>query len=137
MKILGQRKYIQRFAVFGAVLVGVLGFSLLSPAHQASALTANQQAVCDSIGSTDCGTTNTNGGTNVNTLIRTTINLFSAVVGIVAVIMILVSGFKYITAAGDAAKVTSAKSTLVYALVGLVIVALAQAIVKFVLSKTT
>ena len=133
--MLGQRKYIQRFAVFGAVLIGLFGFVLLT-VQPALAITANQKAVCDSIGSTDCGTTNTNGGTDVNGLIRTAINLFSGVVGVVAVIMIVSAGFKYITSGGDSAKLTSAKNTLVYALIGIVIVVLSQSIVRFVLTKT-
>ncbi len=133
---------VQKIKLNTILAVGVLLASLAvlvfaHPLAHVSALSANQQAICDSIGSgTDCGAS-TNGGTNVNSVIRTTINLFSGIVGVVAVIMIVVSGFKYITAGGDSAKVTSAKNTLVYALVGLVIVALAQTIVKFVLSKTT
>jgi len=72
----------------------------------------------------------------VNNLITTIINVFSVVVGIVAVIMIIVGGFRYITSGGDSTKVTSAKNTILYAIIGLVIVALAQIIVKFVLNKT-
>jgi hypothetical protein len=56
-------------------------------------------------------------------------------VGVVAVIMFIVGGFRYITSAGDSSKVSSAKNTLVYAIIGLVVVALAQAIVLFVLNK--
>lgn len=68
-------------------------------------------------------------------VIRTIINLFSVIIGIVAVIMIMVAGFKYVTANGDSGNLSSAKNTLIYAIVGLVIVALAQFIVKFVLDK--
>jgi hypothetical protein len=48
--------------------------------------------------------------------------------------MIMVAGFKYITAGGDAGSIGSAKNTLVYAIVGLLIAALAQALVHFVLN---
>ena len=128
-------KLVRTVAALSAVVIAGLGVFALSP-QGAAALSANQQAICDSIGSgTDCGN-NTNGGSDVNSVVKLAINLFSGVVGVVAVIMIMVAGFKYITAAGDSAKVTSAKNTLVYALIGLVVVALAQAIVKFVLTKT-
>lgn len=121
--------------LFVALILSVTMLVALPQAH-ASALTANQQTVCDSIGSgTDCGTSST-GGSDVNKVITTVINLFSAIVGVIAVVMIVMSGFKYITSGGDSAKLTSAKNTLVYALVGLVIVVLSQAIVKFVLTKT-
>lgn len=73
----------------------------------------------------------------VNSTITLALNLFSAVVGIIAVVMIIVGGIKYITSGGDAGNVTSAKNTILYAVIGLVVVALAQVIVKFVLSRFT
>lgn len=76
-------------------------------------------------------------GQKVNKTLATVVNLLSSIVGVIAVIMIIVSGFKYITAAGDANKVASAKSTLIYAIIGLVVVAMAQVIVRFVINKTT
>jgi len=71
-----------------------------------------------------------------NTL-ATIINIISIVVGVVAVIMIILGGFKYITSGGTAEKVTGAKNTILYGLIGLIIVALAQVIVKFVLNQAT
>lgn len=73
----------------------------------------------------------------VNQLIREIITVISVIVGIVAVIMIIVGGFKFITSGGDSGRVTSARQTILYGLVGLVIVALAQVIVRFVLNKAT
>ena len=64
------------------------------------------------------------------------VNIFSFVVGAIAVIMIIYGGFRYITSGGDSGSVGNAKNTLIYAIVGLVIVALAQIIVRVVLSTT-
>jgi cytochrome bd-type quinol oxidase subunit 2 len=80
-------------------------------------------------------------GTNVSssavaTDARAIVNLFSVVVGVVSVIMIIYGGFRYITSGGDSGRVGNAKNTLIYAIVGLVIVALAQLIVHFVLNQT-
>lgn len=75
------------------------------------------------------------GSTEIQGIVDTIINIFSVVVGIVAVIMIIVGGFKYITSGGDSGNITGAKNTIVYAVIGLVIVALAQFIVKFVLER--
>jgi hypothetical protein len=88
---------------------------------------------------TDCAGT---GGADdpsakVNNLIRQIINIFSVIVGIVAVIMIIYGGFKYITSGGDSGNVTGAKNTILYAIIGLIIVALAQFIVRFILQKTS
>lgn len=74
-------------------------------------------------------------GTNFDTTLTTIINLFSIIVGVVAVIMIIAGGFRYVTSGGKEEGVKGAKNTILYALIGLVIVALAQLIVKFVLNK--
>lgn len=73
----------------------------------------------------------------VNSVVSTVINIISVVVGIIAVIMIIVAGFRYVTSGGSEESVKGAKSTILYAVIGLVIVALAQIIVHFVLAKTT
>ena len=75
--------------------------------------------------------------TQINKVIRTIINLLSVIVGVVAVIMIVIGGLRYITSGGSDTGVTSAKNTILYAIIGLVIVALSQFIVRFVLSKST
>ncbi len=72
---------------------------------------------------------------SLNDTIATVINILSIIVGIIAVIMIIIGGFRYITSGGDSTKVTGAKNTILYALIGLVVVALAQIVVRFVLSK--
>lgn len=85
--------------------------------------------------------TDPNGGnsvdaeTKVSEITKQVINIFSWLVGIVSVIMVIVGGFQYVTSGGDSGKVTSAKNTIMYALIGIVIVALAQVMVKFVLGK--
>ncbi|MCA1807365.1 MAG: pilin [Actinobacteria bacterium] len=73
----------------------------------------------------------------VQGIITTTINIFSLVVGVISVIMIIIGGLKYITSGGDSGNVTGAKNTILYAVIGLVVVALAQVIVRFVLNTTT
>ncbi|HLZ15303.1 MAG TPA: pilin [Candidatus Saccharimonadales bacterium] len=73
--------------------------------------------------------------TRINSIITTVINIFSLVVGIVAVVMIVFGGFKYITSGGDSGNISGAKNTILYAIIGLVVVAFAQFIVQFVLNK--
>lgn len=79
----------------------------------------------------------TSGTDKVNTIITTIINIFSILVAIVSVVMIIYGGFRYVTSGGDSGNVSSAKTTIIYAIIGLVIVALAQFIVQFVLDKVT
>lgn len=72
---------------------------------------------------------------HVNNIITTAINIFSIVVGIIAVVMIITGGLKYITSGGNDTNVSGAKNTILYAVIGLVIVAFAQIIVHYVLNK--
>ena len=70
----------------------------------------------------------------VDNLIATIVNILSYIIGVVAVIMIMIGGFKYITSNGDSGGVAGAKSTIVYALVGLAVAVLAQFLVRLVLT---
>lgn len=79
-----------------------------------------------------------NGGniatTGVGTLAKKVVDWLSWAIGIISIIMIIFAGFKYITSGGESSNVSGAKNTLIYAIVGLVLVVLAQVIVKVVLS---
>lgn len=57
------------------------------------------------------------------------------IVGLISVIMLVYGGLRYILSGGDSKKVTDAKNTILYAIIGLIISLLAYAIVKFVLNS--
>ncbi len=86
---------------------------------------------------TGCDSNITTGSSNLNNVITDIVNIFSVIVGVVSVIMIIYGGFRYVTSGGDSGNVSSAKNTIIYAVIGLVVVALAQFIVQFVLDKVT
>ena len=65
---------------------------------------------------------------------RQVTNTILYIVGIIAVIMLIVGGIKYVVSGGDSKKVTDAKNTVLYAIIGLVVCLLAFAIVNFVIS---
>ena len=75
------------------------------------------------------------GGNNLSGSIIGILNGVIAILGIVAVIVIIIGGIGYMTSAGDAGKVKKAKDTILYGLIGLVIVVLSFAIVNFVISN--
>jgi hypothetical protein len=89
-------------------------------------------------GAAGCGNAGNGNGTDAlkNVAARIT-NVFSVIVGIAAVIMIIYGGFRYITSGGDSGRVGSAKNSLIYAIIGLIIVALAQIIVHYVINTAT
>ena len=62
-------------------------------------------------------------------------NVILLIVGIVSVIMLIYGGLRYILSGGDSKKVTDAKNTILYAIIGLIISLLAYAIVNFVLTS--
>jgi len=113
-----------------ALLFSLGTFAAPAFATSASQLQGGVDAAANQSGSGEAVST-------VNNTITSVINIFSVFVGIIAVIMIIVGGYRYITSGGDSTKVTSAKNTLLYAIIGLVIVALAQVIAQFVLNKAT
>lgn len=94
----------------------------------------NKTAVCNGIGLTGSGCDQTN-GPSVDGTVKLAISFLSFIVGIAAVIMVMVGGFKYITSSGDSNNISSAKNTILYAIIGLVVAVLAQIIVRFVLNQ--
>lgn len=115
-----------------AVLVGVL-----VAAQTATAADVFSGACgAGSSGSAVCGKqSSSNPLTGPNGTLRKVTRLIAAIAGVAAVIMILIGGIMYITSGGDAGKVSSAKNTIIYAAVGLVVIATAQAITTFVIGK--
>lgn len=77
------------------------------------------------------------GTDDISDIMTLIVNVISIIVGFISVIMIIWGGMKYVTSGGESNKITSAKNTILYALIGLVIVALAQFIVRFVLKQTS
>lgn len=88
---------------------------------------------CGALGSNSSCTSQPSEGVSLNKVIKSIVNILSLFIGIASVIMIMIGGFNFVTSGGDSSKVTTAKNTIIYAIVGLVIVALAQFIVQFVL----
>lgn len=129
-----------RKILFNLSLVLSLATPIALPAmaHAAEGIQQNLCAGANLDVNTDCnkgGITDQEARDRINRIIRTVINLFSLVVGVVSVIMIIVGGLKYITSGGDSGNVTGAKNTILYAIIGIVIVALSQFIIRFVLTK--
>jgi len=103
------------------------------------ALGANSFAVVDPSAEVGKGVVGAGGdksdtGTALPKLIQDVVNVLLYVIGAVAVIMIVIGGIRYTTSNGDSSQVTSAKNTILYAVVGLVIALLAYAIVNFVVN---
>lgn len=70
-------------------------------------------------------------------IFTTIVNVLLFIIGAVSVVMLIWGGIRYTTSAGNSAAVTSAKNTIMYAIIGLVIAFLAFAVVNWVLGAIT
>lgn len=129
-------KKLQSLLISGVFVLGLAAPLTIVASTSVSAQSGIAENLDDGARRTDPDADQDAGG-QVDNIIVTVINIFSLVVGVIAVIMIIIGGLKYITSAGDSGNVTSAKNTILYAVIGLVIVALAQVIVRFVLERVT
>ena len=73
-------------------------------------------------------------GASLTEIVQSILNWIFGIIGIVAVVMIIIGGFNFMTSAGDPGKVKKGKDTILYGIIGLVVALLAFAIVNFVLN---
>ena len=72
---------------------------------------------------------------NLTELVNNIINTLLFITGMVAVIMIVIGGLRYVTSNGDSNQASQAKNTILYAVIGLVVAIMAYAIVNFVITS--
>ncbi|OIP22675.1 hypothetical protein COX95_01635 [bacterium CG_4_10_14_0_2_um_filter_33_32] len=65
------------------------------------------------------------------TLLTNLINVALALVSTIAVIFIIVGGFQYITSAGNPDNIGRAKTTILYAIIGLILAIISFSIINF------
>ena len=63
------------------------------------------------------------------------VNVMLYIIGAIAVIMIVIGGIRYVTSNGDSGSVKSAKDTILYSVIGLIVAILAYSIVNFVVAS--
>ena len=112
------------------VLTSVLAFSL-----PAFAGTSNTDVWGNDPNGANFQNTTGLGGADLRTTIANVIRLVISFLGIIAVVIILIGGFKWMTAGGSEDKVGEAKKLIIAGIIGLVIILFAFAIASFVLSN--
>ncbi len=126
-------KYIHKILVSAGVAAAIFACVVALAPTQAVYAVTSKEAACQAING-PAGCTATAG--DMTGIITIIVNTMSLIIGVIAVIMIMLAGAKYISSGGDTAKVTAAKNALMYAIIGLVIVALSQFLVRAVLKQT-
>lgn len=121
------------FTGYMAVTSIIGGAQAFADCSSSSGLTSD---ACNGLNQASGGQAN-GGGVSIEHIFSTIVDILSLVVGAVAIIVIVYSGLKYVASGGDANKVGSAKNTLIYALIGLAVAALAQFLVHIVLYQAS
>lgn len=95
------------------------------------------QGTCSDQGqqSPGCNHTSTDPVSGKDGIITKAVQILAILTGVAAVIVIIIGGFNFVTSGGDPQKVSTAKNTILYAVIGLIVAVLAQAVVVLVLSK--
>ncbi len=117
-------------AVFAALILGVGLFGTTMPASAAVNVIKNpsgEQADAAKVVNND------GNQTFQQTMTRVTSTLL-VVLGMIAVIMIVIGGIRYATANGDQSAIKSAKDTILYSVIGIVVAIFAFAIVNFTIA---
>lgn len=112
-------------AIMVSGLIGVPAFAGTSSSVSCPADLPNRELICAS---------STGGESKLINTVSNVLMAIYGIVGILAVVMIVVGGVKYMTSQGDPGKIQSAKNTIMYSIIGLVIVLAAFAITDFILS---
>lgn len=68
-------------------------------------------------------------------MFRVITNVLLFIIGAISVIMLIIGGIRYTVSGGDSAAVKSAKDTILYAIIGIVVAILAYAVVNFVITS--
>ena len=114
------------------MICAVFGVSVLSTASLSGSVSAQVSKGIDTATTSEMKGKSIDGDKG---LIKTVVNVLLWAVGVLSVIMIIFSGFRYITSSGDASKTKSAQSTLIYSVVGLIVAIMAWAIVNMVINR--
>ena len=73
--------------------------------------------------------------TGNDSIINTIANVVALITAVIAVIIIIVAGITMTLSGGDSAKIQSSRNAIIYAAIGLVVVALARTVVIFVVDR--
>ncbi len=129
----------KRIKLYVATLVvAVLGsMALAVPSTGVAALDPLKGACETSTDNQVCKEVNDPNSNNLGSVLGIVVNSFLFIVGALAVVMIIFSGIQYVTSTGDSGRVSKAKNTLIYSLVGLIVAFLAFALVNWVFKLFT
>ena len=87
------------------------------------------------VDSTVCTDATASGGNPLIKALKVVLNVLSYIAGIIAVIGLMVAGFRMVVGGGNSQQYNSSRNTILFVIVGIAVVVLSQTIVIFVLDK--
>ncbi len=115
--------------ILSLTTVFALGLALVSPLPANALLDANKDLGLDK--AVDTGLGNQDIRTTISKVIKTTMSLL----GIIAVVIVLIGGFKWMTAGGNDEQVGEAKKWIFSGIIGLAIILSAYALASFIINQ--
>jgi hypothetical protein len=142
-QVLNKLKLGMASALLALLPFGFMGAAMAAPVAPAPATPAVTQTydpvpadVCASAPNNPaCTSSSSDPITGNNGIIMTVANLLAWTAGGLGIIIIIFAGFRFVKSGGDASKVAQARETILYTVVGLVVIVLARLIVGLVISK--
>jgi hypothetical protein len=122
------RKHFAHLSVLGMAVLSVAGIVF---APFSLAFTGTMQDGADAAKGTDHAV-DLFGASGIFT---TMTNVLLFIVGAISVIMVVIGGLRYVLSGGNSSNITTAKNTILYAIVGLIVSLLAYALVNFVITS--
>lgn len=135
IKKINRRVLVLYKSLRAAMLIAVLAAGLVAALHTGDALAVCSTSNLSVQSGADCAQGNgqpTNLFQGDGSVFKRITSILLFVVGAVAVIMLIIGGIRYVVSGGDQNQVTSAKNTILYAIIGIVVAVLAYAAVSFV-----
>ncbi len=134
---------LKRLLLLPVVMALAIGFGLgtaspvlaVNPLSDICATNPNSDTCKSSVVTPDANGVAANPLTGTNGMLYKISMIIATVTGIAAIFIIIISGVRFMTSGGDPQKVAAAKSTLIGAIIGLVIIISAQTIILFVVGR--
>ena len=120
--------------------ITIIGLTILAPigahAFDINNPTKGGTSICAGESTAYCSDTANSGQNDIygpTGLITSAIDIISLIAGVVAVIVLMIGGFRFVVSGGDANSVSGARNMILYALVGFIIIGAAQLIMRFII----
>lgn len=130
---------IKKIIILSMILLSLVGITVLNTGNTSavsllSSICSNSSAKQHASTCQDSGKVSQNSNPIIGE-IKIAINILSFIIGIVSIVIIIISGLRIVLGGSDPQTISSARDAIIYAMVGIVVVVVSQALVVFVLDK--